>query len=146
MTRAARWAAIVVTVFSAVSALGGGIAILVTDGIGMPMSMLENSPFTSFLLPGLILLIVIGGTQTAAAALLILRRDSGLLWAAVAGFAMLIWILIETVMIQGFGFLQGLYFGAGLVELILVFSLLGIVPWMPRVRLDETRAAPGVDR
>ncbi|MDQ4490642.1 hypothetical protein RBS60_10560 [Sinomonas sp. ASV486] len=119
-------------VFNALSAVAGGVGMLLTDGLGMPRSFLDNSPFNSFLVPALILLIVIGGTQTLATVLLIGRRASALLWTAVAGFAMLIWILTETVMIQGFSWLQALYFATGGVELILVLALLGIVSWLPR--------------
>ncbi|GAA4376106.1 hypothetical protein [Agromyces bauzanensis] len=36
------WALVSVTVFNAVSAIGGGVAILATDGLGMPMSMLAS--------------------------------------------------------------------------------------------------------
>ncbi len=101
----------------------------------MPLSMLDNSPFASFFVPGLILLVVVGGAQAVAAVLLIRRRGSALFWSAFAGFAMISWILIETVMIQGFGVLQAVYFITGAAELALVLALLGIVSWMPRIEL-----------
>ena len=110
-----------------------------TNGLGMPTSFLANSPFTSFFLPALILLVVVGGTATLAAGLLLGYRESSLLWTAFAGFVMIIWILTETVMIQGFSWLQALYFTTGMVELALVLALLGIVPWLPRIELDAWR-------
>ena len=106
-----------------------------TDGLGMPHSFLDNSPFASFFWPAFLLLVVIGGTQTLATMLLLGRRVSALLWTAVAGFSMIIWILVETIMIRGFSWLQGIYFTTGVVELILVLALLGIVPWLPRIKL-----------
>jgi len=41
---------------------GGGILIISPGGelFGMPLSMLENSPFSSFLIPGIILFLVLG--------------------------------------------------------------------------------------
>ncbi|WP_157374971.1 hypothetical protein [Arthrobacter alpinus] len=93
-------ALIVVVLFNAVSAVGGSIAMLFTNGLGMPTSSLTNSPFTSFFLPALILLVVVGGTQALAAGLLLGYRESSLLWTAFAGFAMIIWILKETVIIR----------------------------------------------
>jgi len=41
---------------------GGGVLIISPDGtlIGMPIPMLDHSPFESFLLPGIILLSVLG--------------------------------------------------------------------------------------
>jgi hypothetical protein len=49
---------------------------------------------------------------------------------------MIIWILVEIVMVQGFSWLQGLYFSTGIVELALVLGLLGIVSWLAPMRLD----------
>ena len=135
---AALWSLIVVTVFNALSAIGGGIAILTTDGLGMPASVLAGGPFRSFVWPGLILLIMIGGTQTLAAVLLFGRRPSALLWSAVAGLGMMIWIFVETGIIRGLSWLQGLYFITGAVQLVLVLALLGVAGWLPRASLRSS--------
>ncbi|MDO5735229.1 MAG: hypothetical protein Q4P15_02010 [Propionibacteriaceae bacterium] len=52
----------------------------------MPKSMLADTPFTTFTIPGLILLVVVGGTQLASAMLLVKERESALLRSAVVGF------------------------------------------------------------
>ena len=127
------------TGFNALSAIAGGIAVLVTDGLGMPMSFLASGPFTSFAWPGVILAVVVGGSQVLAGGLLIARREASLLWAAVAGFVMLVWIFVETIMIGGGSFLQVLYFATGGAEIILVLALLGIVAWLPRQPLRAAR-------
>ena len=123
-----RRALIIVTVFNALSALAGGVAIL-AGWLSMPQSMLQNGPFDSFLWPGVILLIVVGGTQTIAAVLLLGRRSSSLFWSAVAGFGMTIWIFVETGIIAGVSWLQVLYFATGTGQLVLVLGLLGVVTW-----------------
>ena len=140
LTKAAWWALLVVTVFNALSAVGGGVAMILTDGLGMPRSFLDHSPFASFTIPALMLLTVLGGSQTLAAVLLMVRRESALLWSAVAGLAMVIWIRAETAMIEAFGLLQALYFITGIVEVVLVLALLGIVSWLPRVSFDAPAA------
>lgn len=66
------------------------------------------------------------------------RRESSLLWSAVAGFGMLIWIFTEIVLIREAAWLQVLYFATGTVQLIMVFALLGIVSWLPRAPLHPT--------
>ncbi|WP_309615122.1 hypothetical protein [Salinibacterium sp.] len=119
-----------VLIFSAASAVGGAVALWFTRGLGMPLSLLEGSPFPSFAGPALILAVIIGGTHTLAAILVLRHRVSSLLWSAVAGFSVVIWIMVETVIIHGFSWLQGLYFTAGIAELALVFGLLGIVSWL----------------
>ena len=125
-------ALIVLSLFNGLSAVGGGIGMMVADGLSMPKSFLADSPFSTYLIPGLILMVVVGGTQTAASALLIARREPALLWSAVAGYGMLIWILIEIGIIHEFGWAQMIYVAAGLLQLVLVFALLGIVSWLPR--------------
>lgn len=134
---AAFLALLVATLFNALSAVAGGIAILATGGLGMPADFLATSPFASFTVPALILLLVVGGTQALAGVLLIIRRESGLLWAAVAGFGILIWIFVETGLIRGWSWLQALYFVTGTAQLVLVFAMLGIVSWLPRVPLSD---------
>jgi hypothetical protein len=131
-SRAVRITLIVVLVFSALSAVGGAIAMLATNGLGMPLSMLDDSPFASFVVPALVLLVVIGGTHVLALVQLIRRRATALLCSAIAGFGLVIWIYVETVVIRGFSALQGIYLVAGLLELALVLALLGIVRWIPR--------------
>ena len=143
LTRIAWRTLLVVVIFNAISAVGGAVAMLFTDGLGMPQSMLDGSPFTSYSLPALILLIAIGGTQTLAAVLLLRRRKSCLVWTAFAGFALIIWILAETAIIHGFGWLQGIYFVTGVAELALVLALLGIVTWLPRIDLGDGTSATG---
>jgi hypothetical protein len=78
---------------------------------------------------------VVGGSQTLAAVLLLARRTSALLWSAVAGFVMMIWIFVETGIIRGLSWLQWVYFVTGAVQVILVLALLGIVGWLPRASL-----------
>lgn len=71
-----------------------------------------------------------------AATLLFTRRESAPLWLAVAGFGMLVWIFVETMMIRGGSVLQVLYFSTGSVQLILALALLGVVAWLPRAPLS----------
>ena len=131
-TKLAWYLLIAATMFSALSAVGGSIAMLVTDGLGMPRVMLEGSPFDSFAIPAVVLLVIVGGTQVLAAVQLLRRAPSALLWAAIAGFGMTIWIVVETVVIRGFSALQGIYLATGLAQIALVVALLGVVAWVPR--------------
>ncbi len=85
---------------------------------------------------------MIGGTQSLAAVLLIRRRPSALLWAAVAGFGMIVWIFVETGLIRGLSWLQVLYFATGTLQLVLVLVLLGVVAWLPPTSLVPPPARP----
>lgn len=118
---------VAVLIFDAVSSFGGAVLAIVFNGAGVPLEILAGTWFPSFFAPGLILGIIVGGTHAAAAFALLTRRHWALLAAAVAGFAMLIWIFTELAII-GYSWLQSVYFGFGVLELILVLALLGIAP------------------
>jgi len=135
------WTAVVIGAFNTASAVVGGIGILVTGGLGMPHRLLANGPFTSFTLPGLILLIVVAGTQLASTWLLLAKNESALLWTAVAGCGLVIWIFVETGIIAGLSWLQFLYFVTGGAQIVTVIALLGVVAWLPRRPLREHAAA-----
>ena len=62
----------ILQLFIALGALGGGWGLITApDGsnLGMPLSMLEHSPFPDFLIPGWILLTVLGLGNLAAGTL-----------------------------------------------------------------------------
>jgi len=119
---------VALTLFGALSAIVGAVLGVASNGGGVPLEHLANSPFSSYVVPGLILGVVVGGTQLAAAVALLARHRLALLLSAVAGFGMLIWIFAELAIIRQYSWLQAAYFGLGATELIIVFALLGILP------------------
>jgi len=76
-----------VDVFVALTAVGGGIALVAgLEGGRFPPEMLGETPFGSYVVPGLILAAVVGGSAAvAAAATLISPPDCGLTSIAAAG-------------------------------------------------------------
>jgi hypothetical protein len=87
------------TALCALNAFAGGIG-LVANGLGVPEAELEDTPFSSFVIPGILLAAVVGGTMALACAL-VWRRHRLASWATVfAGATMLVWIAIEAVMIE----------------------------------------------
>jgi hypothetical protein len=140
----AYWSLVVVTLLSALSAVGGGVGMLVADGLSMPKSMLADTPFSTYTIPALILLLVVGGSQSLAAVTLLARRRSALLWSSVAGFGMLVWIIVEIGFIHTLMWAQTVYVVSGLLQLVLVIALLGVVSWLPRQDLrSSARSARG---
>jgi hypothetical protein len=126
-----RIALIVLALFTALSAVGGAIALL-AGVLGVPLSVLEGSVFTDFFWPAILLGVVIGGTQVVAAVSALRRSPLWLFWSAVAGFAMVVFIFVELAIMRGFSFLHGLYFVTGLAQVILVVALLGVLPSVVR--------------
>ena len=132
--QATRSTLLVIEAFVAVTAFAGGLALtlgaMIPDlsmVITPPAEYLEGSPFSSYLVPGLVLALVLGGLNAIAFVLLLQRRPSALFAAATAGYAAIIWIFVQMMVIP-FSFLQAVYFIAGAVELGLVMLLLGLLP------------------
>lgn len=90
--------------FLSLGALAGGALLIAgPDGhlLGMTAAVLEHSPFTTFLVPGIVLFTVLG-VAPLVAAWLSLRRVPGAAWAAMAiGVATIGWITVEMVMLAG---------------------------------------------
>ena len=118
---------VVVLAFGAISAFGGGVLGVFANGAGVPLTYLANSPFESYLVPGMILGIVIGGTQLSAGLALLRKHRSGYVLAVVAGFGMLIWIFVELAVIGEYSWLQTVYFAVGIIELLLVYVHIGLL-------------------
>ncbi|GAA3212835.1 hypothetical protein ACFFPJ_06290 [Microbacterium terregens] len=131
-SRFARTGLMLTQAFVAVTALAGGSALIVAEPLPQtatvlspPEDYLLGTPFTSYLVPGLLLAVVVGGVHTAAFLLNLTRSSWRVLGAATAGFALLIWIFVQMVFIP-FSFLQAVYFVAGLAEIGLIMLALGI--------------------
>lgn len=105
------------------SAIAGGYKVITTNGMGMPVSLLKNSPFTSYFWPGMILLFVVGGTHMIGAFSIVKKHRFAPELAAIAGFGMTIWTFTEIYILNHAIFLQALYFGFGIVTLIGAYIL-----------------------
>ena len=122
---------------------GGAVLIISPSGalFGMPLSMLEFSPFTSFLIPGIILFSMLGLTPCLLIAALIKKpvwkigdqlnffTDMHWSWSGTiyVAFALIGWIQIEMIFLHAVHWSNTLYMGIGLVILF--------VALLPQVRL-----------
>ncbi len=139
MSRAIRGVLIALHGFVAVTAVAGGATLVAATLAGSTSSVLvpntrylEGSPFSSYLVPGILLAAVVGGMQVLALVLL-LRRSRGAMVASVAAaMGLHIWVFVELIVIP-FSFLQVVYFAAALGELGLALLALGLLRFrMPR--------------
>ncbi len=134
LRRAARITLIVLHGFVALTAIGGGVALVVGSSspeaatvLTPPDDYLAGSPFDSYLVPGIVLGLVLGSVHVVG--LVAQWRDGPLAaaFSAAAGFATLIWIFVQMIYIP-FSPLQLAYFAFGLAVCGLVMLELGVLP------------------
>jgi hypothetical protein len=109
----------ILQVFIGLGAVAGGMGLILNPSganLGLPIEMLEASPFATFLIPGIVLLAV-NGLGSLAGALLTFTRRRGAGEAAIAlGVFLMAWIVIQVYWVRGIHWLHFLYFVLGLVE------------------------------
>ena len=126
--------------FLGISAMGGGACLIISPSGeligGLPLSILARSPFSDFLFPGIILFLVLGLAPCLISIALIkkpksefaekinLFKDMHWAWSfsIYNAFALIIWIQVETIFIQGVGWLQTFYMLYAIP--IIIFALL----------------------
>ena len=118
---AALWILLALLLVQGVGGLAGGLSLaLMPDGsiMKMPVSYLDGSPFSDFLIPGLILLLVLGVLPLVATAGLWLGRRWAWYAAFAVGCALMIWILVEITIVP-FSWLQPAFGVVG----VLIFAV-----------------------
>jgi hypothetical protein len=104
--------------FLMVTAVVGAVPLILHpqgDQLHIPLSLLEHSPFRSFLIPGIILLLA-NGLLSFFVLYLTLRRKSGYgWWVAFQGCVLSGWIIAEVIMFRAVAWLHCLYFAVGLI-------------------------------
>ena len=125
-SKTARNSLLFLLAFLGLGAISGGAVLIISPGgemIGMPLSMLQKSPFKNFLLPGIILFTVIGLFPLMIIAALIKKPVSGLAerfnfysdmhWAwtytIYVAFALIFWIQLEMIFLSAVSWLHTFY-------------------------------------
>ncbi|MCM0650273.1 hypothetical protein NBE98_18055 [Clostridium swellfunianum] len=112
--------------FVGVGAVGGGMmAILNPQGPGgMPADALKNSPFNNYLIPGIILFSVIGLGNIASALIIKYKAKFHAYVSSVFGWALVIWIIVQCIMLNTVVYLHVIFFIIGLIEAALAMIIL----------------------
>lgn len=104
-----------------IGAVAGGVGMVLDpsgSSMGLPIEMLEASPFSDFLIPGLVLLAVNGIGSIVGGILTLKRyRYAGEVSMALGVF-LTAWIVLQVFWIQDWHWLHVLYFFLGLAEIL----------------------------
>lgn len=140
MLRVARVCLLSSLAFVSVTALAGGLALILgslSAELGTvlvpPGGYLSGSPFSSYLLPGISLIVLVAAPHAWAFAAVLRRAAASEFLSAAAGFACLIWIFVQMIYIP-FSPLQAVYFVLGLLEVGLTLVALGVLEFTAHPR------------
>ena len=116
----------VLQAFIGIGAVAGGLGLMLNPSggsLGLPLELLEKTPFSTYLVPGLVLFTVNGlGNLAGAGASFTRRRFAGEIAMALGAF-LVAWILIQVYWMSGFHWLHWLYLGLGIVGAALGWSV-----------------------
>jgi hypothetical protein len=115
-----RIALLVVEAFVAVTAVVGGLALVTgLEGNRFPLKLLESTPFSSFVAPGLTLTIVVGGSATLAVIALLRGLDNSAPASIIAGAILMGWIIGEALLLHLPSWFEAFYFALGVTMVAL---------------------------
>jgi len=117
-----RIALVALEIFVGAAALGGGTYAL-AGAPGVSTEWLKNSPFKSYLVPGLVLFFVVGGSMLAAAGLLLADVGIARTVSLEAGIVLLAWVAAQVSVIGYRSWLQPVMGVVGLAVVVLSFLL-----------------------
>jgi hypothetical protein len=104
--------------FLGVTAIIGAVPLILYpqgDLLHMPLSLLEHSPFHSFLIPGIILLLANGVLSFVALYQVVRWRKGYGWWVAFQGCVISGWIIVEVIMFRAVAWLHLLYIAVGVI-------------------------------
>ena len=127
---------IVLQALLAIGALYGGGAMIISPAgelLGLPLSMLESSPFNDFLIPGIILFVVLGIVPCLTVYGLLSKQNmkyaeminlfSDMHWAwsfsIYVSIALIIWIQIQILFVDGVHWAHTLYIFWGILMIVI---------------------------
>lgn len=122
-----RSAAMILLTFLGVGAVVGAVPMILwplqTQWNLLPVSVLQYSPFHSFLIPGIILLVANGFLAFWVLWCVMTRRSLYGLWTAFQGFVLLGWLVIECWMIRAVGWAHYFYALIAMALIALGFAI-----------------------
>lgn len=116
----------VLHLFVGIGALAGGLAAITNPQapLGMTTEPLANSPFSSYLIPGIILFTIIGVGNILSALMFQFKSKLQGYISSVFSWALVIWIVVQCIILNTVVFLHIVYFTIGLIQAILSMIIL----------------------
>lgn len=113
-----------ITGFIALTAIGGGMALLVgAENARFPLEWLQGTPFKDYTIPALLLTIIVGGSSLIACITTVRNLKNSRIFSMGAGSIMMGFILVEVLILKqvppGPTSIEIMYFVLGLATILL---------------------------
>lgn len=112
--------------FVAVSATFCGLWLMSNPDSGfmnLPYGLLEGTPFTSFLVPGILLTVLVGGINFLAALSNLQEYTNRYNWSVCGGVLTASWVILEMALNRTTYWLQWVYLVIGLLIILVAYRL-----------------------
>lgn len=123
-----RAVAIAALIFLGATAVIGAVPLIIDPSgamLSIPLSLLEYSPFSDYLIPGLILLVANGLLSFAVTVILLRRSSRSGWWVMLQGCVLFGWITIEVPMIRSVVWAHYVYWAVAIVLMVCGWLLRG---------------------
>lgn len=113
-------------IFIGMGALSGGLPMLLSpDGSnsGLNIEHLQNTPFENYLIPGILLVLIIGAGNLVGSYFSLKFKNLAGHAGIVLGFALMIWIATQMLLLGNVSWLQPIFLLLGITELVLGISV-----------------------
>jgi len=115
----------VMLAFTAITAIPCGVVLMIhpDNAFGLSITLLENSVFKNYFIPGLVLTVLVGGVNFTAFFINYRKHDSSFLWTLAAGIMDIGWIVVQIWVIHSFSWFQLLYLLIGFATILIILQL-----------------------
>jgi len=129
LKRYLRFISISLLLLTAINAAVAGVLFIIDPsghGMGMNVSYIKDSPFNSYLIPGIVLVIVNGLLNFIAAYFVFKKKPFASLWVISQGILLIGWIVIQVIMVKDISMLHIIMFTIGVILTMSGFLLLAL--------------------
>lgn len=132
-----KYIAITLLLVNGISAMGGGILLVARPNgqiLRLSTDLLAHSPFSDFLIPGLVLIFFNGLSSLVLAIITIVNSKPSPYFIIAQGIFLTLWIIIQVLMIRTFDTLQIIF---GLIGLIIIFCGIKIKDYLDKEKKEN---------
>jgi hypothetical protein len=116
------------TAFVTLTAVAGGMLLIMDQegtSLHLATSMLRNTPFDDYLMPGILLIALVGGVNGVALVSQLMKNNLTYRWTIAGAVVLIVWTIIQMLMFSGASWLQILFLFIGVFMVLLTWQLKG---------------------